>query len=301
MSAVELSIIIVSYNVSFDLRDCLNSIRANTQDVDYEIIVIDNNSHDESVDVVESSFPGVRLIKNPANLGFARASNQGVEIAMGSYILFLNPDTVLLNNACLLLLNELRSHEKVGIVGPKLFYSASREYYPSIRRFTKPRDIFIKHLPFYKKISSVWWGGCQESDAKQDVDWLVGAALLLPKILIDELGSFDEAYFLYSEDEDLCLRFHRNGYHIRYHPEAEIIHLGGKSSQQCKHESIRLFWKSQMLLFRRNYSKPEVDRWRQFFMILLWLKIPFVRGTSRDMHRTALKVHQDIKQSEKEK
>ena len=112
MSAVELSIIIVSYNVSSNLQDCLNSIRANTEDVDYEIIVIDNNSHDESVDVVGRSFPGVRLIKNPANLGFARASNQGVEIATGSYILFLNPDTVLLNNACLLLLHELRSHAK---------------------------------------------------------------------------------------------------------------------------------------------------------------------------------------------
>lgn len=286
----DLSIIIVSYNTEKLLINCLNSIVANTTGVDYEIIVIDNNSKDCTVKMLKLKFPECRLIINNDNIGFARANNQGVRVAKGRNILFLNPDTLLFNNAIPKMLDFITKHKDIGIVGPMLYKNEKKEYHPSIRIFSKPVYTFLSFLPLSGLLVSIYNRYLVNKNKIRRVDWLWGAALLVKKEMLDKIGLFDEHFFLYSEEEDLCLRAYKNGYKVYYFPAAEIIHFKGKSAETSNIEPTEHFWRSKLYFFRKYCSPWNIRLFKIYFGWLLKLKmfLKIIPSPDYDYYRVIL-------------
>ncbi len=218
-----LSVIIVNYNTDKLLSKCVASIK---RDPRVEIIVVDNASTDDSLDGIKN----VTIIRNKENMGFAKAVNQGIEVAHGKYILLLNPDTKVKPGAIEKMLEFANGHEDAGVVGPQLLnpdgsVQSSVFYFPTVWRAIAEfwfgvKKAYSKYVPKGK-------------DAGQ-VDIVVGAAFLITPIALQKVGLFDERYFMYFEDFDYCLRVFEKGLKVYYLPTAEIIHyhgVSGKSQQ----------------------------------------------------------------------
>lgn len=268
----ELSIVIVNYNTRQFLQKCLFSIFENTKNTKYEIVVIDNNSSDGSAEMLRAGIPGVEPIINSKNLGFAKACNQGIKISKGENVLFLNPDTVILDNAIYKMVNFIDKHEDAGIVGPKLYINKQNKYHPSIRKFTKPFYVFLSFLPLSGLIKSIYSSYFLRRNRIRRADWLWGAALLVKKEVLDKIGYFDENFFMYSEDEDLCLRANKYGYKTYYFPQAEVIHFKGQSSKNEVSGSLIHMWESRMYYFRKYFSKRDIRFFKACFSWLLKFK-----------------------------
>jgi len=223
--------------------------------------------------MVRSDFPNVCLIANNANEGFARANNQALAIAKGKYIFFLNPDTVVLDDAVARLFAFCQSDRRIAVVGPRLYRNHARDHHPSIRVFTQPSFVVMSWLPLVSRLAGyVRHHYVIRKDRIQDVDWLGGAAFMMPRCVLDEIGHFDERYFVYSEEEDLCLRAHQAKYRVVYYPHAEVIHLEGKSSEQVPGKASRYFWESKLAFFYKYYPAWRVEVFRHIFTGLLRTK-----------------------------
>lgn len=228
---MDLSIIIVTHNQFDKVRVCLKSIFNHQPDLQFEIIVVDNGSKEGNPDVLKTEFPEIRLIKQE-NLGMGAGNNRGAKEATGEYLLILNPDTEIMPGSIKSMIDCHKSDPSAGLVGPKLLYPDG-ERQISCYRFP---DIF---LPFFRR---TFLGKFRQSyldyylfknvdlDKTQEVDWVMGSCLLLKKSLYDELGGFDERFFMYFEDTDLCKRINRKGLKIIYHPDSAIIHHHGRAS-----------------------------------------------------------------------
>lgn len=290
MAAVDVSIIIVSYNTVDLLRQCIRSVFAHTRQTRFEIIVVDNASADGSAAMVAAEFPEVKLIALEENLGFGRGNNVGMEQAEGEYIFYLNPDAELMNDAIAILLAQLRADPQIGIVGPRLYLDKDMRHHPTIRTFTSPRNIIPRYLPGYKALLALRESYFIRKTEPQSVDWLVGAALLASTERLRELGGFDEAFFVYSEEEDLCRRMHQRGWRVQYCPEASIVHYGGASSKQSPGLSTRFFWESQLLYLKRYYSKQDVASFIRRFSLVLRIKMLMSRHQAQRDYLTQIRV-----------
>jgi GT2 family glycosyltransferase len=219
---MDLSIIIVSYNNSALLQQTLQSVYENTNlDISYEIIVVDNNSQDDTLQMLTENFPKVKVVDNEKNYGFAAGNNIGLNIALGKAILFLNNDTFILNNALNKMYRFLFQNKDMGALTPQLLEKDGHT---------------IQHQGRYRK--KIW-----ENKQPQNIKFASGTALMVKKMVLDRIGGFDEAFFFYNEDIDLCHRISERGYQIFYYPEAQIIHYGGKTSEKvsslAKAEGLR--------------------------------------------------------------
>jgi hypothetical protein len=290
MDKKSLSIIVVSYNTREILKECISSVISTVKNLSYEIIVVDNASTDGSVDMLQEKFSSVKVIANNFNKGFAAASNQAVENAQAETYLFLNPDTIVLEGAIEKLYAFLREKDDAGIAGPKLYKNANLEYHPSVRKFTRPLYVFISFLPLTGKILSVYGNYVFKKDKVHKPDWLWGAVLMVKKEVFDRAGGFDENYFLYSEEEDLCRKVRAAGYEVYYYPQAEIIHLKGQSSRQNKKESSRHFWSSRLYYFSKYSSPMSVTLFRVYFGWLLRVKMLLGFLPRDDNQREILKI-----------
>lgn len=230
---MELSVLIVSYNTRDLLRNCLRSICQTLTDITYEIIVVDNASSDNSAEMIEAEFKQVSLIKNPQNVGFARANNQAIKNASGRYLLLLNSDTLLKEKAIGKLISFMDEHPKAAAVGPKILnpdgtLQSKGFSFPSVL-FTIIASINIpKYLSdekLFRWLPKYYWG---EDDVRQ-VDWISGCCMLLRRESVEKIAGLSEDFFMYYEDEEWCYRARRKGYEIWYFPNAEIIHYGGSS------------------------------------------------------------------------
>lgn len=230
-----LSIIIVNYNSCELLKGCLQSIQETCRDVDPEILVVDNDSKDSSVEMVRETFPSAEIIASPVNLGYARAINQASEITTGQYILILNADIIIKPKAIQSLLSFMEKHPGCGIAGPKLLYPdgrlqlSCRTFYTLktiLFRRTFIGQMFPKSNTLKDHLMSEWDHNCEK-----DVDWLVGAALIVRRDAIDQVGSMDERYFLYLEDVDWSYRMNIAGWKVCYVPQAEVIHYYRQGSR----------------------------------------------------------------------
>ncbi|MGC8781289.1 MAG: glycosyltransferase family 2 protein, partial [Anaerolineae bacterium] len=256
-STPDLSVIIVSWNVRDLLRECLKSVVSDQSSIatqpqhdvsqlTIEVIVVDNASTDGSAAMVAAEFPQVRLIANAENRGFSGGNNQGIALARGRYILFLNPDTVVLADALRKMAAYLDAHDDVGVVGPQLRYGDGR-LQSSCRRFPTlwsalfestplawhwPDNPWARRYRMEDLISTIPPALPENEDAGIEVDWLVGAALMTRRTVLEQVGGFDEGYFMYSEELDWCRRVKGAGWRIVYLPAAQIIHYEGKSSEQ---------------------------------------------------------------------
>ncbi len=232
----DLSIIIVNWNTKGHLQKCLDSIYNNTKDLVFEIIVIDNDSSDDSVKMVKDSFPQVNLIVNQKNVGFAAANNQAIRKSSGEYILLLNPDTIVMPNSIKIMFNFIKSNSDIGIVGPKILGSDGKIQLTCARNFpTLPRIFFdistlSKRFPKSRIFGSYSMGYWDHND-EREIDSILGACMLIRRKMLDKIGLLDENFFMYAEDTDLCMRAKKANWKIWYLPKAQIVHFGGQSSR----------------------------------------------------------------------
>ncbi len=231
---MELSVIIVNWNTKKLLGDCLASIYKFTQNVEFEVIVVDNNSNDGSRKMVKEKFPKVKLIENKSNLGFAKANNIGFRQAKGKYILLLNSDTYLIENSFQKLVEFAKKQENLGVLTPMLL-NADKSIQQSIGFFPNLPQIFfwmtfIDDLPFGQFLKPYHMDHDVFYRSEQKIDWVTGAALMIPKNVIQKSGELDEKIFMYGEDVEWCWRIKKAGFQIIYSPITQIVHIGRGSS-----------------------------------------------------------------------
>ncbi len=232
-----LSIIILNYNNVGLIKKCIKSILDAQIKIDYELIVVDNNSHDKSREFLSQIDLGpvkTQIIFNNHNSGYAAGNNQAIKLAKGEYIFICNPDIIILPGAIETLYSYLKSHSEVGMVGPKLLnldrtvqFSCCRFphwYTPFLRR------TFFGGLPLLKEKLKKYLMISYDHIEKREVDWMIGAALMLEKDFFEKIGGFDERYFLYFEDIDLARRVWQKGKKVIYLPKAQLIHAHQRAS-----------------------------------------------------------------------
>lgn len=252
---MDLSVVIVNWNVHELLRRCLLSLSKGDT---LEVIVVDCASSDGSVEMVRREFPWVRLIASDENLGYARGNNLGVTRATGRYVLILNPDTEIVGDALTRMVHYLDAHPMVGALGPGLRYpdgalQSSRRRFPTLA--TAFCESTLLHQWFPKnRVARRYHMSDRPADAPQQVDWLVGAALMIRREAWQQAGPLDEGFFMYFEELDWCRRCRAAGWEIHYLPAAQIVHHEGKSSEQVVTARTIHFHCSKIRYFRKYYG-----------------------------------------------
>ena len=246
----KLSITIVNFNQKYFPRMCVESLRKSVTDFEYEIIFIDNNSTDESISYLESAEKQglIKLIKSPKNLGYGRANNLAAKNAKGEYILIMNNDITVEPDLLQKMVSYMENHSEIGILAPKLIYH-SGHVQESCRRRMKLADLIAKRTPLrfippFKKKCEDYLMRDFSHDKIQEVDLLVGAFLMMPKKVFDEIEGFDERYFLFMEDFDICRKVWQKGYKVVYFPEVEAIHYHKRLSDGSIFGQLtkKVFW-----------------------------------------------------------
>ena len=266
---MKLSIIIVNYNTGDLLKNCIDSIIANSPKFACEIIVIDNASFDGSREVI-SSYPDIKKVFNRDNLGFAYANNIGIKIARGEYVLLLNSDTMVLPGVIDKMVEYMDKNSDVGILGPKLIgengelIQMSWVFQPTIfleciRKILSPQNIkkysLIRHIVEF----------LQKETRKVQV--ITGASMLVRKKVFEQVGLLDEAFFLYFEEPDFCKRARNAGWKIIFYAEAKIVHLLGQSMSKIKKESQIQHRRSQIYYYQKHLSKFQQNLLNFYFSI----------------------------------
>lgn len=275
---MKVSVIIVNYNVKYFLEVCLHSVLRAGKSTATEVIVVDNNSKDGSVEMIRSKFPTVTLIENKDNKGFSKANNQGVAIARGEYILFLNPDTVMPEQFLQQLVSYMDSHPEAGSIGPRLidgkgqFAPDGKKSFPSLSvaifKTTGINKLFSRS-PFFNKYYAVHIGE-RETAA---VDVLSGCCMMVRSNILNEIGgAFDEDYFMYCEDVDLAYRIQQAGYQNIYYPEATLIHYKGESTRKATLSYVRIFNEALATFVKKHYSKSSARLFILFINIGIVLR-----------------------------
>lgn len=237
MDSVDLSVVIVNWNVCNLLKQSLKSIYENTNRGGIEIFVVDNASTDGSVEMVRKEFPEAILLANPSNIGFPRANNLALKHCRGRYILLLNPDTIISKDALDRMIDFMDTHPEVGVVGPKILNLDNTIHFDCARNFPTLLNIFFefsrlsKHFPNHRIFGRYRMGYWDHQDSRE-VDCLDGSCILVRNDAIKQIGFLDEQLFMYLEDIDLCYRIRENGWKIYYLALAEIVHIGGESSKR---------------------------------------------------------------------
>jgi len=234
-----------------------------------EVIVVDNDSTDGSVEMVRAEFPSVHLIANAQNRGFPAANNQGIAVARGRYVFLLNCDAEVVGDALATMVAFADAHPDVGVVGPQLLYPDG-SVQSSRRRFPTLLTAFFE---------STWIQSCaprrlleryyvldRPDDMTQDVDWVKGAALLARREAIEQVGPMDEGFFMYSEELDWCRRFREAGWRVVYLPTAQVIHHEGKSSEQVVAAKHIYFQSSKVRYFRKHHGAVAAEVLRLFLL-----------------------------------
>ncbi len=268
----ELSIIIVNWNTKPLLERCLDSIAQNPLTGSYEIIVVDNASSDSSSEMVARRFPNVRLVQLKDNLGFAKGNNEGIRLANGKYCLLLNPDTVMLKDALDEMVEYMNSNSEVGVVGANLLDTdlrpcASYGYFPRVLSSAIEFSGLYHHSSILKKIMRPL-GMIVANTEPFEVEYVSGAALLIRKSILRELGGLSEDYFAYFEETDLCYRVKRKGWKIVVLPSAKIIHIGGASFEGKIDKRWELLHKGLFTYLRRNRGYLSVLLLKSLLLML---------------------------------
>lgn len=253
-----LSIIIVSWNVRELLRQCLYSIAECREKLALQVIVVDSASRDGSSDVVASEFPWVTLLAQDENVGFPRGNNIGMNVAGGEYLLLLNPDTVVVDRALQEMIAYMDGHPEIGVLGPRLRFpdgaiQSSRRRFPSLLTAFFESTWLEPWAP--RRILQSYRIEDVPDDQIAEVDWITGAAMMVRRSVVEQVGQMDEHYFMYSEELDWCRRIKEAGWRIVYFPEAEVIHHVGKSSEQAVTERHINFQRAKLRYFRKFHGR----------------------------------------------
>ena len=256
---LDLSVVIVNTNTRDLLRDCLTSIRQGTHGIQYEIIAVDNNSADSSAQMVRDQFPDAKLICNDRNLGFAISNNRGFAVSSGRYVLALNPDTIVLDNALTLMVQFMDRHPEAGACGCRLL-NRDGSLQPSWANFPTLLSEILPKTAVNKIVPS---GNRLQSQAVYDVDWVGGACLMVRRETMEQVGVFDERFSpIYSEETDWCYRIKQRGWRIYYLPQPEIVHLSGQTTERKRIWFAVQLQRSKYLFFRKHKGIAYANLYR---------------------------------------
>jgi hypothetical protein len=267
MSSPTLSVCIVNWNTRDDLEQAIAAVLAADPGLALQVVVVDNGSRDGSAAMVRDRFPGVSLLAESENMGFARGHNLASRQAAGSYLLMLNPDTLVRPGALSALVRFMASHPEAGAVGPRLLNSDGSLQF-SCRQFPRPMAALFRNTPLGKLVprnryAREYLMGEWDHERPRQVDWVSGAAICIRREAWEQVGPFDEGFFMYAEDIDWCLRAEGAGWKIYYLPEAVIVHRIGRASDQRPLRMVVEFHRSMARFYRKHYAEgwPRPVRW----------------------------------------
>lgn len=276
---MELSVIIVNYNVKYFLEQCLCSVQKaiTNSGIDAEVMVIDNDSHDNSVSHLTPSFPYVKFIANQENIGFTRACNQGYKLSSGKYVLFLNPDTIVAEDCFSKCIAFFEANGDAGAVGVKMLDGHGRFLKESKRAFPSPVTSLFKLFGFARlfpgsKIFSKYHLGYLDENKNHEVDVLAGAFMMTRRDLMDKLNGFDETFFMYGEDVDLSYRIQKMGFKNYYLAETAILHFKGESTRKGSLNYVRVFYSAMSIFVRKHYGGGRAGLFMLFIHLAIWLR-----------------------------
>lgn len=259
---MELSVAIVSFNVREYLKQCLYSVQKASVNIDCEIFVIDNNSHDGSCEMVEQEFPQVRLIRNNINKGFSAANNQAIRVANGRYVLLLNPDTVVREDTFTKSIIFMYEHPEAGALGVKMINGEGRFLPESKRALPTLKSSFFKIsgisllFPESGTFNRYYLPDIDSHETAQ-VEILSGAFMFLRREALDKSGFLDEDFFMYGEDIDLSYRILRSGYKNYYYPGTQIIHYKGMSTVRDNYSDLLHFYKAMRIYVKKRAEESS--------------------------------------------
>lgn len=254
----DLSIIIVSWNVCDLLRVCLQSVASGRFDLTLEVIVVDSGSSDNTPQMVVEEFPWVQLIARLDNVGFPKGNNIGLDVASGRFVLLLNPDTEIVGQALPTMLRYIEDHPEVGVVGPQLLngdgsVQSSRRRFPTIATGFFESTWLESMAP--RTLLEQYYALDLPDDEAAAIDWVMGAAMLTRREVIEQVGGMDEGYFMYSEELDWCRRIKEADWQVVYLPAAQIVHYVGKSSEQAVTARHINFNRAKLRYFQKFHGR----------------------------------------------
>ncbi len=292
---MDLSILIVSWNTRDLLAQCLASVYACPPAGEFEIIVVDNASADGSADMIRERFPLVRLLALERNAGFAGGNNLAINISRGHYLLFLNPDTVVVPGAIETLLNFMDKTPATGAAGSMLLNpdgTLQPSCYPAP---TLGRELWrLFHFDIFYPLA-LYPMNRWPTDLPRTVDTVQGASFIVRREVIDKVGAFDESFFMYSEEVDWCLRIRRAGWQIYWVPGSRVIHYGGQSTRQVAPAMFLQLYRAKVQYFRKHYGAFHSLAYKGELLLasaarlamtpLMWLLQPAQRRESATLAR----------------
>ena len=278
-TAPKLSIIIVNYNVAYFLEQCLSAVFQSDCASDIEVIVIDNASIDRSAEMVQTKFPQVRWIPNQENVGFSRANNQGIAIANGTYVLLLNPDTVVEEATFSKVIQKMEEDQDIGGLGVRMVDGKGNFLPESKRGLPTPLVAFYKIFGLStlfpnSRIFGTYHLGFLDPKQSHEVDVLSGAFMCIRKSVLDSIGYLDETFFMYGEDIDLSYRIQKAGFKNLYFPQTSIIHYKGESTKKSSVNYVFVFYRAMVIFAKKHFNNKNALA----FSFLIKLAIYFRAG-----------------------
>lgn len=257
---MDVSVVIVNYNTKKLTLDCIQSVLRSEGQFEFEIILIDNASADDTVEVSKKRFPQVRIVSNPENVGFSKANNQGIRLSRGRYILLLNSDTVVEPKTLWTMVQFMDEHREVGASGCKLLLENGTLDETCKRGFPTPMTSFYYIFGFSKMFPNVpqfhqYRLTHLDPDQTHRVDSLVGAFMFVRGETIARIGMLDESFFMYGEDIDWCYRMKQAGWQVVYYPQTTVIHCKGASSKTKPFKIVYEFYRAMVLFHHKHYAR----------------------------------------------
>jgi len=293
------SAVIVSFNTREMTLDCLHALTKSQFNGTMEIFVVDNNSKDGSVEAIRDTFPAVRVITNSQNVGFGAANNQAMRLAMGDYILLLNSDAFVKQDAVASLLNCLRGHPDAGVVGPRLL-NDDGSMQRSCFRFPSPGQAWRENLWISRCFGPHSTLGDLQTwahDQEREVDWVVGACMLVRRTVWERIRGFDERFFLYGEETDWQRRIRDAGWKIVFCPDAIVTHLGGTSGESNRPARDRHFFDGVDHYVRKHHGLIGLVSLRCAMIagcgmrFMLWLAVWIASAFTRSKAVAKMRLH----------
>ncbi|MEW6100984.1 MAG: glycosyltransferase family 2 protein [Candidatus Omnitrophota bacterium] len=303
---MDISISIVNFNTREQLRRCISSIKENTQGFEYEIIVVDNNSSDESVSMVRQEFPFVKLIANSENIGAAKAKNQSFEYCSGKYILILDSDIEILPDAINKMFAFAEMHPEIGILGPKVLFPNYRQQHSCNKSAPGIFSCFLNKIFYFSGLRYRFYRTRPGSlylkmryARSRECLWLGGMCLLARREVIHRLKGFDENFFIYYDDTDFCFCAKKSGWNVFYLADAAVIHHMGKGARQVGNLLYSKIAASELHFFKKHYGKSKANKCAYFTQVAMVMRIvclfPFyLLGLKRKYFKTRLKAYREL-------
>ena len=283
----DVSVIVVSYNARDHLERCLETVAGRA----HEVIVVDSGSTDGSRELVRERFPGVRLLELAENRGYGAGANKGIRIASGRWFLLLNADARPVGNGVEELVAFGDRHPEIGVAGPKLLnpdgsLQRSVRGFPTVWRLAT-EYFFLRKLAPGTRALNAFYAANFDHETVRKAEFLMGAVLLLRREAIAQVGGFDERFFMFSEETDLCYRMHKAGWTVEFFPEAEFVHVGGASTRSEWGRMYREQLRGHLLFLAKHQSLYRAEQARKMLVWALRLRALLFRGERGRTYREA--------------